>query len=69
MIKVSNEVPVYEPKVDPPKVLDHPPIIVESHWNNDKWVVIKTPDGQSYTVNAKDLRAALENATNIRRFG
>ena len=60
MIKVSNEIKTYEGgQVDK--------LQVNSHWNDNKMVSIVI-DGKQYTVCAADLKAAIDNATNIARF-
>lgn len=67
MIKVTNEVNVYE--VDDKDVsIPAPRILVKSHWNSDALVVLVTPGGERLTVAADDLRSAIDNATNTRRF-
>jgi len=38
---------------------------VLSHWNIHRWVVLRLPDGQRFTVTAADLQAAITNATNF----
>lgn len=62
MIKVSNEIKTYEGGQ-----LDKPVIQLNSHWNDNKMVVIVI-DGKQYTVCAADLKAAVDNATNTARF-
>jgi len=37
-------------------------IIVQSHFDNDEWVIMKV-DGKEYTYNAKELKRAIDNAT------
>jgi len=41
---------------------------VESHWNRDEFVVLQFEDGKKYTVIARELKAAIDNARNIVRF-
>ncbi len=67
MIKVTCELPVYEIDGQAPP-MNGAPLIVQSHWNNRQWVVLLMPNGPPITVNAADLKAALENATNTKRF-
>jgi hypothetical protein len=62
MIKVSNAISVYE--VDGKEAIsDGPTIEVRSHWSRQSMVVLKV-NGQSLTVIATDLEAAIRNATN-----
>lgn len=66
MIVVENRVPIYEvggERVEGPQA----PLEVSSHWNDDAWVSL-TFGGKKITVNAKDLLAAVDNATNTHRF-
>jgi hypothetical protein len=67
MIKVTNEVNIYEAD-DREVSTPAPRMLVKSHWNYDKFVVLITPGGERLTVAANDLRAAIENATNTKRF-
>ena len=72
MIKVSNEVTVYElcgTPTDSSRLLATiiPLFTVESHWNEREKVVI-TIGGETVTVVASDLIAAIKNATNSNRF-
>jgi len=70
VIKVKNEVGIYEIDGRKTEGLNPPKVIVESHWNDDHWVRIRLEgEGtQAVTVNAADLLAAVNNATNIRRY-
>lgn len=43
-------------------------IKVHAHWNESHMVVIEA-GGEKYTVNASDLKAAIENCTNTNLFG
>ena len=38
-------------------------VIVSAHWNYSQWVVLNF-HGRTVTVNAAELRRAIENATN-----
>jgi hypothetical protein len=67
MIKVSNEVPLYEVNGSDVGVLKEGPLIVEAHWNRCEFVRIKHGD-LDVTVCAKDILAAIANATNTSRF-
>ena len=66
-IKVVNKVTVYEHNG---KEVDGGAIEVNSHWNRREFVVIFLPSdkdskkGESFTVSARDLEAAIKNATN-----
>ena len=67
MIKVTNEVKIYEVDGgDVPAILGKS-LVVESHWNNNERVNLCI-NAKVYTVIASDLKAAIENATNTRRF-
>lgn len=64
-IKVENAIIVYEVDgVKPDVKSDYPRLILRSHRDSSSRVVIETPDGKRYTVMARDLNAALHNATN-----
>jgi hypothetical protein len=65
MIEVTNEIKVYENKGKPEEKLK---IYIGSHWNDDKMVNIILPGFNALTVLAKDLKAAIDNATNSARF-
>jgi len=70
MIKVTNEVEPYERNGDDFEcgLKSKKPIIkVESHWNRQEFVIIQIADGDSFTVVASDMIAAINNATNSRR--
>lgn len=68
-IGVLCKVPVYEENNKRVDAVDQH-LMVAAHWNEDKKVVISSPDGkQSWTVTARDLEAAIKNATNTNRFG
>jgi len=74
MIKSSNEVQIYEingKEVRTTVGQQHPVIQVGSHWNMDSMVVIQWhgDSGEKITVNATDLKKAIENATNTNRHG
>lgn len=67
MIEVTNTMRVYE--IDHRDVTgpaDQPPFKVHSHWNRSEFVVIEV-EGKQYTVVARDLLAAIQNAQNTGR--
>lgn len=66
MIKVSNIVTVYEVDGKETTGIPMPTISVLSHWNRDSMVVLELA-GQRVTVSAQDIRAAIDNATNVSR--
>lgn len=66
MIKVRCLVPVCEVDGKDTSV-DRPVLIVESHWNHDRRVVLTGSDGISITLYAPDLEAAIRNATHSAR--
>lgn len=41
---------------------------VESHWNYSDTLVVLKRGKRSWTVSAEELRKAIDNATNVRRF-
>lgn len=67
MIKVINEVPVYEVNGNESRAVDGPKVHVLSHWSSPDRVVLQVGDTK-WTVVAADLEAAVKNATNTRRF-
>ena len=68
MIKVENIVQCYEEDRKETRTLAYPEIVVCSHWNYSERIVLRLPDGKTYTVIAKDILAAIVNAQNIARF-
>lgn len=67
MIKVQNEVTVYE--IDGTRTtIERPRVKLLSHWNDHDLVVMEMLDGKKYTFSAKDLMAAISNAQNTNRF-
>lgn len=67
MIKVSNEITIYE--VDgKEQSVPMPAMAVLSHWNRPALVVLHV-DGKKLTVSARDLQAAITNATNVASHG
>lgn len=73
MIKTRIEVPIHE--VDGREVGVSTASIklkIESHWNRSDLVVITVPEkmivDHNITVRAKDIKAAIENATNTARW-
>jgi len=71
VIKVTNEVRIYEIDGRETEGLNSPKVIVESHWNDDHWVRLRLEGegAQAITVNANDLLTAIGNATNTHRHG
>jgi hypothetical protein len=67
MIKVANEITVYEENGTETKV-PMPTLSVLSHWNRDSLVVLEIA-GQKISVSARDLQAAIANAVNTVRHG
>ena len=65
-IEVTNKIKIYEIEGED---ADFPnaTIKVLSHWNNDDRVILEI-DRKKYTVLAKDLKLAVDNAINIGRF-
>ena len=54
MIKVKSEVRCYDDA-------NEPKILVSSHWNSQRLVVVEV-DGKKYNVLGRDLITAVENA-------
>lgn len=66
MIKVESELKVYEIEgLD--VTIDGRTLKVLSHWNSHDRVVLEI-EGKKHTVVARDLLAAISNATNTARF-
>lgn len=66
MIKSSNEVDIYE--VDGQEsAVPVPRLLVSNHWNRDSLVVLEV-HGKRLTVSARDLQAAIANATNVNKW-
>lgn len=65
MITVQNTIKIYE---NGGKEENEKSIIVHSHWNRNEMVDIEFPGFNKLTVCAKDLIAAINNATNTARF-
>lgn len=68
MIEVTNVVKIYEWQDSPTAPIEGPELKIQSHWNDHDRVNIVTPDGNKYTVLARDLKCAITNATNSARF-
>ncbi len=65
MIEVNQKIKVYE--IDDIDTTTEKYINVNSHWNHDEFVVIKIGK-KTYTVDGIDLKAAIDNAMNTKRF-
>lgn len=69
MITVTNTLPVYEINDKPTNDISRPKITVSSPWGayaNNGRVEICLLDGTKIVVEARDLLAAIKNATNTR---
>ena len=70
MIGVVSKVPIREEDghelIDPG--LDGPVMHVRSHWNHDSMVIIEVGK-EKVSVSARELQAAIANATNTVRHG
>lgn len=64
-MKVTNEITVRELNGSENK--EAKPITVKSHWNRCEFVVLEM-HGVEVTVSARELEAAIKNATNTARF-
>lgn len=63
MVRVTCRVDSYD---DPMK----PSVLIESHWNSDRFIVLTAQDGDrpvKVTLHAAQLVAAVKNATNTAR--
>lgn len=68
MIKVHNELDIYEFNGNKTSGDERKGIKIHSHWNYNDRVVLEMPDGNKYTLIAADLKAAIVNACNSSRF-
>lgn len=66
MIKVTNDVPIYEEKGDK-GVYGRKKLVVMSHWSDHDKVILLYEDVEIAVI-GKDLLAAIANAQNTRRF-
>jgi hypothetical protein len=68
MIKAESEVEILE--IDGERtIISRPTIIVKNHRSISDEVVFYFPDGKySYSFSKSDLKAAIENATNVNRL-
>lgn len=64
---VTTTVEVYEVDDKKVEIGSTKEISVISHWNYGDRVILQV-EGKSVTVIAKDLKLAIENATNVRRY-
>jgi len=62
-IKVSSAVRIYERDADDIKIGEEASIEILSHWNVNSFVVLKF-DRINITVDASDLKKAIDNAIN-----
>lgn len=67
MIDVKNEIKIYEINGED-KMGDDKKLIIKSHWNLNRMVIIEFLEGEKITVCAEDLKAAIDNAINTVRF-
>lgn len=65
MLKVINEITIYETNGKESSGLPLTTLLVVSHWLRDSLVVLEIA-GQRVTVSARDLQAAIVNATNTK---
>lgn len=63
-MKVKSEIDIYEIICGKDASIDCPPLLVESHWNDYRLIVLVTPGGAKFTVSADQLKAAIQNAEN-----
>lgn len=67
MIKVVNKLKVYEVNDEETNTIDDKTtLVVESHWNERRFVVLKFNDIK-ITISADDLESAIKNATNTNK--
>ena len=67
MIRVHSEVTIYERNGEQTPLGSTDVLNISSHRIRNEFIVIWLQPGESYTVNAADLRRAIDNATNWRR--
>lgn len=67
LTSVVSKVKAYEQNGKDVVGLEYPHVHVEAHWNYPERVVLVWPNGEKLTVIAKDLNAAIANATNTNR--
>lgn len=63
MISLTVEIDTIEINGEDSDLIESPKIKIQSHWNYDNRVIIVTPDGNSYTVFAKDIITAVTKAS------
>lgn len=68
MIKVDSELKIYEIGGKDESPVGCKKLHIQSHWNRNELVCIEFPGFLPVTVSAKDLRAAIDNATNSGRL-
>lgn len=62
-IDVESKVKIYEVDGHDVTTLEHPLILVQSHWSRNSMVVLSIGD-KKWTVLARDLEAAIRNGCN-----
>lgn len=65
VINVISDMPIYE--VNDKDAADIY-LMVKSHWNNPRLVVLQMPNGERFTVSGEELKAAIENARNTKKY-
>ena len=68
MVNVDNELNIYEIGRKEEPLAGGKKLHIKSHWNRNEFVCIEFPGFSPITVSAKDLQAAIINATNSARF-
>lgn len=66
MITVVNTIKIYEVDGTETRLIEPPSIRIESHWNRSELVVFVVGENR-YTLVARDVTAAIANATNTGR--
>lgn len=66
MINSINEVKIYEEKDKEVSIGVSSFIKIKSHWNRQEFVVLEIGKGVMVTVLARDLKNAIDNATNTK---
>ena len=67
MIKVTNEISIYEVEGKALETtIGDPKLKINSHWNNPDRVEMEF-DGKKITILARELKVAIDNATNTAR--
>lgn len=62
-VKVTQEIDIYEIDGSDTDSLEKPKMGIDSHWNNEDFVILRIGK-KTYTVVGDDLKTAIDNAMN-----